>query len=201
MTIHLAGYDLAIRELILGLLALVGLYIFFVLWRVRRLKRRAKQPVEPTLTEAEAPFAPSLNTATQPLPEPIRPAPPPAAPPPPPAPPPSTKADRTLPDTNAQNAAVQEAFIRNFRNDLAQMRGEMDALREALRGELASLRDELRQEINMTRASQTVSPIYGDAVQMATLGHDAATIAERCGIARAEAELVVALVQSQKRGA
>lgn len=81
------------------------------------------------------------------------------------------------------------------------MRGEMDALREALRGELASLRDELRQEINMTRASQTVSPIYGDAVQMATLGHDAATIAERCGIARAEAELVVALVQSQKRGA
>ena len=47
------------------------------------------------------------------------------------------------------------------------------------------------------RATQTVSPIYGDAMQMAAAGYDAAMIAERCGIARAEAELVVALARSQ----
>jgi hypothetical protein len=46
------------------------------------------------------------------------------------------------------------------------------------------------------RASQTVSPIYGDAMQMAAAGYDPAMIAERCGIARAEAELVVALAKS-----
>ena len=49
------------------------------------------------------------------------------------------------------------------------------------------------------RAGQTVSPIYGDAMQMAVSGYDPAAIAERCGIARAEAELVVALAKSQER--
>ena len=42
-----------------------------------------------------------------------------------------------------------------------------------------------------------MSPIYGDAMQLAVAGYDPALIAERCGIARAEAELVVALAKSQ----
>ena len=36
------------------------------------------------------------------------------------------------------------------------------------------------------RATQSVSPIYGDAMQMAASGYEPAMIAERCGIARAE---------------
>jgi hypothetical protein len=58
----------------------------------------------------------------------------------------------------------------------------------------------LRQEVAQMKASHSVSPLYTDAMQMAMLGHDAGTISERCGIARAEAELVVALAQSQNAG-
>jgi hypothetical protein len=57
----------------------------------------------------------------------------------------------------------------------------------------------MHQELAHLRAGQTVSPIYGDAMQMAVSGYDPAAIAERCGIARAEAELVVALAKSQER--
>lgn len=83
--------------------------------------------------------------------------------------------------------------MRGIETELAQLREEVDTLR----GEVAALRDEMWQEVGHMRAHQMVSPLYNDAMQMAQIGHDAATIAERCGIARAEAELVVALVKSQ----
>lgn len=92
-----------------------------------------------------------------------------------------------------QSHLAQDAFMRGIEAEMMQLRDEVDSLR----GELAALREDLRHEIGHLRATQTVSPIYNDAMQMAQLGHDAATIAERCGIARAEAELVLALVRSQ----
>ncbi len=63
----------------------------------------------------------------------------------------------------------------------------------ALRSELAAMRNELWQQVERMKASQHISPIYGDAMQMATAGYDAGAIAERCGITRAEAELIAAL--------
>lgn len=110
-----------------------------------------------------------------------------------PAEPPAAEAQADVGWQVAQAHLAQDAFMRGVEDELAQLRDEVDALR----GEVAALRDEMRQEVGHMRASQTVSPIYTDAMQMAQLGHDAATIAERCGIARAEAELVVALVKSQ----
>ena len=88
-----------------------------------------------------------------------------------------------------------DALRSGLEQELAQMRDEVDAIR----GELAALRDDMHQELSYLRAGQTVSPIYGDAMQMAVSGYDPAAIAERCGIARAEAELVVALAKSQER--
>lgn len=88
-----------------------------------------------------------------------------------------------------------DALRSGLEQELAQMRDEVDAIR----GELAALRQDMHQELAHLRASQTVSPIYGDAMQMAVSGYDPAAIAERCGIARAEAELVVALAKSQER--
>lgn len=73
------------------------------------------------------------------------------------------------------------------------MRDEVDAIR----GELAALREDMQHELAHLRAAQSMSPIYGDAMQLAVAGYDPALIAERCGIARAEAELVVALAKSQ----
>lgn len=112
------------------------------------------------------------------------------------APAPADEGDAAESDTGwraTQSQLAQDAFMRGVEDELMQLRDEVDALR----GELAALRDEIHSEVSHMRASQTVSPIYTDAMQMAQLGHDAATIAERCGIARAEAELVVALVKSQ----
>lgn len=90
---------------------------------------------------------------------------------------------------------AEEVLRRGLEQEVAMLRDEVDALR----GELAALRDDLQHELAHLRAAQTVSPIYGDAMQLAAAGYDPAAIAERCGIARAEAELVVALAKSQER--
>jgi hypothetical protein len=96
---------------------------------------------------------------------------------------------------HASEGLAGNAMRSGIEQELAQMRDEVDAIR----GELAALREDMHQELAHLRAGQTVSPIYGDAMQMAVSGYDPAAIAERCGIARAEAELVVALAKSQER--
>jgi hypothetical protein len=95
----------------------------------------------------------------------------------------------------ASEGMAGDALRSGLEQEIDQLRDEVDAMR----GELAALRNDMLQELAHLRASQTVSPIYGDAMQMAAAGYDPAAIAERCGIARAEAELVVALAKSQER--
>lgn len=90
---------------------------------------------------------------------------------------------------------ADEMLRQSLEQEVAQLRDEVDSIR----GELAALRQDLLQEVAHFQAAQAVSPIYGDAMQMAAAGYDPAMIAERCGIARAEAELVVALAKSQER--
>jgi hypothetical protein len=117
-----------------------------------------------------------------------------------PPPPPPIPEPEPAPEPEASNAweraaaAVpeEERLYRSLENEVFQLRDEVDAVR----GELAALRSDMLHELAHMRASQTVSPIYGDAMQMAAAGYDPAMIAERCGIARAEAELVVALAKS-----
>ncbi len=91
---------------------------------------------------------------------------------------------------------AEDILRQSLEQELAQLRDEVDVLR----GELAALREDMLQEFAHIQAAQAVSPIYGDAMQMAAAGYEPAMIAERCGIARAEAELVVALAKSQERG-
>ncbi|HJV93109.1 MAG TPA: DUF2802 domain-containing protein [Azonexus sp.] len=101
-------------------------------------------------------------------------------------------------DANWEKTTVglaDEMLRQGLEQEVAQLRDEVDAIR----GELAALRQDMHQELAHLQAAQAVSPIYGDAMQMAAAGYDAAMIAERCGIARAEAELVVALANSQER--
>jgi len=88
---------------------------------------------------------------------------------------------------------ASELLAEGLERELAQLREEVDTMR----AELAALREDMQQELAHLRATQTVAPIYGDAMQMAAAGYDASMIAERCGIARAEAELVVALARSR----
>lgn len=118
-------------------------------------------------------------------------------------PPPIDEAPR-IPAADAAPAAAwqqaaagmaEEVLRHGLEEELAMLRDEVDTLR----GELAALRQDMRHELSQMRASQSVSPIYGDAMQLAIAGYDPAAIAERCGIARAEAELVVALAQRREQ--
>lgn len=84
----------------------------------------------------------------------------------------------------------QEKLTR-LERDLSATREELDALRTAF----AQNRDSMLAEIERLKATQRVSPTYGDSLQMAMSGASAEDIAARCGIARAEAELVLSLAR------
>jgi hypothetical protein len=75
----------------------------------------------------------------------------------------------------------------SFAETLSNSRVEQE-VRE-LRVELAALREELAD----MQASRRVSPQYADAMALARRGFDAQGIADHCGIARGEAELVLSL--------
>ncbi|RKT58766.1 uncharacterized protein DUF2802 [Azonexus fungiphilus] len=165
----IAGLTVGVREAVLVLIILVALYIGVVLWRMRHLGR------PPTASASrEAPVIAPEPAAAE-----------------------AASASEAAPEAAAfaqTSARLGSELINDgLARELAQLREEVDVMR----GELAALRTDMLQELAHLRATQTVSPIYGDAMQMAVAGYDAATIAERCGIARAEAELVVALARSQ----
>ena len=170
MNLDMAGFALGLRELVLALIGLVVLYILVVLVRMRRLRARGEPAAAPVTGGRAEPMV-AVAAAT----------------------PPQAKPDEVAWQEPPEHQ-VQETFMRGIEAEVDQLRDEVDMLR----GELAALREELRTQMTQVKAAQTVSPLYSDAMQMANLGHDAATIAERCGIARAEAELVVALVKNQE---
>lgn len=168
--------DLAIgwREALLGAIALLVLYVVFAFARLKRIRavRPAAGGIAPTSMESAA-IPPALN-------EPVVSEAPKAnfdfpwnEPPPPEE------------QGSDERIALLEKQLHQMRDDLA-----------ALRAELMVVREETKQRVERVQASQNVAPIYGDAMQLAMAGYDASAIAERCGVARAEAELVVALIRN-----
>jgi phage shock protein A len=83
--------------------------------------------------------------------------------------------------------------IEHLEREVAQLRKEVGALR----AELLVLREERQNERAKPDVTQTISPFYSEAMQMAGHGADAVSISQNCGISRAEAELVLALVRNQ----
>lgn len=175
MSGELSGMVIGWRDVLLLLVGAVAVYMAVVVVRMRRLK-----PTRPSLEMPAEPAAPALSEEALPpvLPEPL--------------PEPTAEAAPPATDEPPREAPV---FVQDAETEVLLLREEVDALR----AEVAALRDELHHEIAHLRATQTVSPLYSDAMQMATLGHDAVTIAERCGISRAEAELMLALIKNQEQ--
>jgi len=178
-SLEIAGLEIGVREGVLALIILVALYIALVLWRMRRLGSK------PDRDSLGAPsVAETVQQETEAAPESERGQ-------------PMSDSPRDAVASDAFGSAsarmASEFMSDGLARELGQLRDEVDVMR----GELAALREDMLHEMAHLRAAQTVSPIYGDAVQMAAAGYDAAAIAERCGIARAEAELVVALARSQ----
>jgi hypothetical protein len=168
----MGGVTLGMREAVIVLIALVALYMVFVLLRMRHLRGVAEQKLEKAGVAAKP-----AESFEEDEPE----SPPPA---------PAAEAWQSPPVRLADTALQQ-----GLEQEVSQLREELDSIR----GELAALREDMLSELAHLRATQSVSPIYGDAMQMAAAGYEPAMIADRCGIARAEAELVVALAKSQER--
>ncbi len=177
--LELAGISFGVRDGVIVLIALLAIYMVFMIIRLRRAlptfpsaEFPARDLVTPPAAELEPAsrvveeFSPASGDASD------------------------SDWQQSAPDSMAPS---EEALYRNLQNEVFQLRDEVDSLR----GELAAMRQDMLSELGHMRAAQTVSPIYGDAMQMAVSGYDPAMIAERCGIARAEAELVVALAKSQ----
>ena len=134
------------------------------------------------------------------------------------APPATAAADQAAPDA-PQPAPEQEAAssfpleleLRQFRRELAQMRGAMAEQRqqsarltEELGGQRA-LNDELHREINDLReqlqsllTGQNISPEYSEPLILAQRGMGVDELAEHCGISVAEAQLLCSLAASRR---
>ncbi|MDR1349878.1 MAG: DUF2802 domain-containing protein [Zoogloeaceae bacterium] len=190
------------REILLTLILLIVAYMLWLIWRMRRISRLAArarletprmEPKTPPFTEPSGAEPSSGKRAEEredmpPIYERPRNRLPQSA---------SPKAFET-PDVSF----AQRAFMAGVEREMAQLREEMDALRgafAALRSDNESWRDAIEQEAHKLQMAQNAAPLYNDAMQMALLGHDAVTIAERCGIARAEADLVVALIKRKEK--
>ncbi|MDP3540244.1 MAG: DUF2802 domain-containing protein [Azonexus sp.] len=166
------GVTLGLREGVIVLITLVAAYILFVLLRMFRLHKAAlRANAPPAKPELEVPVLTATDQDS------------------------ARESSETDPWEKTPPGLAEEMLRQSLEQEVAQLRDEVDAVR----GELAALRQDMLQELTHLQATQAVSPIYGDAMQLAAAGYDSVMIAERCGIARAEAELVVALAKSQER--
>lgn len=202
-----AGTVLSVRDALLAIVVLLAVYILAVVLRYRRLRRQAEaEAASESVSPEDAPAVPVAKRAeagpatgarlyaavqeTAPLSvapvreQPREPAMAPAAPVIPPRP------------INLAAEVADTPVVQAIERDLTQLRQEI----VRLQGELAVVQDEMRERFAQLQATQHMSPLYSDAMQMAAAGHDAQTIADRCNIARAEADLVVALVRNQGGG-
>lgn len=176
--LELGGMTLGVREGVIFLITLVAFYMLFVLLRMRHLRNKPAPSAAPSAAPTVEPVAvvptpADVGQALDALTE--------------------NQIESDVAWQRESNDLAEEALRHGLAQEVAQLRDEVDAIR----GELAALREDLQQEVAHLHSAQPVSPIYGDAMQMAVAGYDPVMIADRCGIARAEAELVVALAKSQ----
>lgn len=183
--------SLSWREMLLALVVLLAIYIMVAFLRINHLKKEARfaQELPPGAVQdavqsrvavrepgQEAPAAPD---AAQSVPTEL-----------------SVSAKEQASAWNERFSKTSELRrIKVLEQDLAQLRREIGGLR----AEVQTLREEQRREISKVKFTQSVSPFYSDAMQLATQGREAADISVLCGISRAEAELVVALARNDNQ--
>ena len=178
--------NLSWREALIAIVALLAAYVIVVFVRLHRIKQGKLDLSVPEQLAAKSALA-AYAAEQQPAPPEVAPV---AAP-------------------ELLSAPSEFAFPWNEPPEEVQAQQRIDALEREqtqLRKEVGSLRAEvlvLREELQRNQvqlAQNVVSPLYSDAMQMAMQGYDAVSISEHCGIARAEADLVVALVRNRSDG-
>jgi hypothetical protein len=91
------------------------------------------------------------------------------------------------------------SFLRATRRQAEQERRTQQRL-DLMDAELTALRERvsgLSADVDAVRRAPQSSGQYREAVEMAERGLDAVSVAESCGISRAEADLIVALYRSR----
>ena len=178
--------NLSWRETLIAIVALLVLYVVVVFLRLHRIKQGKMDLSVPEQLAAKSALA--AYAAEQ--------SPPDAAPP---AAAPellSAPSEFAFPWNEPPEEIPGQQRIDALEREVSQLRKEVGGLR----AEVLVLREEQRREQTQAQVAQNVSPLYSDAMQMAIQGYDALSISEHCGIARAEAELVVALVRNRNDG-
>jgi hypothetical protein len=185
--------SLSWREMLLVVVVLLAIYIMVAFLRVNRLKREARfaQELPPGAVQNAVQSCAVARELGQEAPA--------------TAPDAAVRAGPTEFSASAKEQASvwNERFskttelrrIKVLEQDLAQLRREIGGLR----AEVQALREEQRREISKVKITQSASPFYSDAMQLATQGREAADISVLCGISRAEAELVVALARNDSQ--
>jgi hypothetical protein len=171
---------LGVREIVIGAIVLLGLYIAYELIRVALLSREGKRPVIDSVPEYQTILgggAASRAVAPAPKPEPEY------------APEPEEEDEDEEPVRNPA-ADVRDSF--DARVEIARLRFQIEALENSLALQKQDL-ETLRGDLDALRSARAVAPQYGEAVALAQRGLDTNALAERCGISVSEAELVAAL--------
>jgi hypothetical protein len=174
------------REALIAMVVLLAIYLLVVFLRYSRLKRERLlfvPPASPVSSSAIAAYTsvqdpePVISTESLDLSK-------------------SASTGKTeefdFPWNEPPRGVNGQQVIEALESEVAQLRKEVGGLR----AEILVLREEQRREPAKPPVTQHVSPLYSDAMQMAMQGNDAASISQYCGISRAEAELVVALVRN-----
>ena len=188
--------NLGWREALMALVVLLVLYVFVVFLRIRRLKRKLSSPQAPDTMAARsavAAYAAVQNPDSAVSSEPSVPL--------------SGHEQGPIPLAEPSNSAFpwneppgdlpEQRRLAALEREIGQLRSEVGSLRTEVYVLKEELKESLAREQTQAQVAQNVSPLYSDAMQMAIQGHDAVTISQHCGISRAEAELVVALVRNQ----
>lgn len=197
--------NLSLRDALIALVALLALYVIIAGLRIRRLKRQKalETPLSPmaaqsavaayaAAVEPELGAEPAVATSDS-----IRREPEPLAAP----------SDAAFPWNEPPGDTALQRQVALLESELAQLRKEVGGLR----AEVLILREEQHRMMDIAaeppeaevmeeplEVTSNVSPLYNEAMQFALQGQDAAAISQSCGISRAEAELVVALVRNRE---
>lgn len=129
---------------------------------------------------------------------------------------PASEAGAAEPEAAAGEVPPPEPFpleleLRQFRRELAQMRGTMAEQRQqsvrltaelngqrALNNELHREINELREQLQSLLTGQNISPEYSEPLMLAQRGMGVDELAEHCGISVAEAQLLCSLAASRR---
>ena len=196
--------NLSLRDALITLVALLALYVIVAFLRIRRLRRLKAVETQMSAMAAQSAVAaysavqePELRTEPESArpdrekrePEPL------AAP-----------SDAAFPWNESPGETALQRQVALLESEVAQLRKEVGGLR----AEVLMLREEQQRVMDVAaelpeaevveepvEVASNVSPLYNEAMQFALQGLDAAAISQSCGISRAEAELVVALVRNR----